>query len=228
MKFEDEKLDKEVLGRLANYGVLISDKAPKLNKEKALVLLGEAMLDKFVKEFTSLWKDELFPDCRLQDFEASEEEKQQLLTEDGEHDKNCDPTGQDRDKFCRQEERTINSVSCCDVLTKVRETRKLKGQPIFIYGSLTGGYFSVPRVTGKYGQRLPAYVRDYQLSDPTISCRHGKRKLSGIYRRFWKKGNKPQYINPKLKILELYRKRNGGNSSGYSLGLYKSLESYLS
>jgi hypothetical protein len=228
MKFEYEELDKETLDKLADYGIFISRNAPTLNKEKALVLLGEAILDKFVREFVSLWKNELFPNCRLQDFEASEEKKQNILAEDAEHDRNSDPTGQDSDRFCRQAERTTKSVSCCDVLTEVRESGKLTGQPIFIYGSSTGGYSSVPEKTGKYGQRLPAYVRNYQLTNTAMSCRRGKRKLSGVYRRFWKKSNKPQYLSPKLKILEPYRKRNSGNSYGHRSVLYKSLESYLS
>ena len=173
-------------------------------------------------------KNELFPNCRLQDFEASEEEKQHILAEDGEHNRNSDPTGQDSDKFCRQAERTIKSVSRCDVLTKVRESGKLKGQPIFIYGNPDGGYFSMPRRPGKYGQRLPAYVRDYQLANTAMSCRRGKRKLPGVYRGFWKKGNKPQHINPKLKILEPYGRQTTGNFYGHKLALYKSLESYLS
>jgi len=228
MKFKNEELDEATLERLDKHGILFSRNAPPLNKEKALVLLGEAILDKFVREFVSLWKNELFPNCRLQYFEASEEEKQQLLTEDAEHDRKSDPTGQDSDKFCRQAERTIKSVSCCDVLTEVRESGKLKGQPIFIYGNPDGGYYSVPEKTGKYGRRLPANARGYQLVNTAMSCRRGKRKFSGVYRRFWKKGNKPQYLSPKLKTFEPYRKRNSGNSYGHRSVLYKSLESYLS
>jgi hypothetical protein len=74
MKYEEEKLIKPILDRLAEYGTFISNKAPPLNKEKALILLGEAMLKKFVDEFTSLWRNELFSECQLMDFEASGEE----------------------------------------------------------------------------------------------------------------------------------------------------------
>jgi hypothetical protein len=74
MKFENIELDKETLDRLADYGVFIRNKAPPLNREKAMVLLGEAMLEKFVREFVSLWKNELFPGCLLKDYEASDEE----------------------------------------------------------------------------------------------------------------------------------------------------------
>jgi len=74
MKFENEKLDKQTLDRLAEHGVFISSNALPLNKEKALVLLGEAMLDKFIKDFVGLWKNELFANCLLKDYEASAEE----------------------------------------------------------------------------------------------------------------------------------------------------------
>jgi hypothetical protein len=74
MKFENKELDKEILDRLAGYGIFISRNCPPVNKEKALVLLGEAILDKFVKEFVSLWRNELFANCLLKDYEASAEE----------------------------------------------------------------------------------------------------------------------------------------------------------
>ena len=74
MKFESIELDKETLGRLADYGTFISNKAPPLNREKALVLLGEAMLDTFFREFMNLWRNELFPDCLLKNYEASDQE----------------------------------------------------------------------------------------------------------------------------------------------------------
>lgn len=74
MEFNKEELDRQILDRLAGYGVFISKTAPPLNNKKALVLLGEAMLERFVKDFVSLWKSELFSDCQLQDFEASAEE----------------------------------------------------------------------------------------------------------------------------------------------------------
>lgn len=73
-----EKLDQEILNRLQAQGILLSNQVRTLNRFEALVLLGEAMLDKFVKEFVSLWKEELFAHCRLQDFELSAVEKQQI------------------------------------------------------------------------------------------------------------------------------------------------------
>jgi hypothetical protein len=74
MKFESEELDKQTLDRLSDYGIFLSRNAPPVNKEKALVLIGEAMLDKFVKEFVSLWKHEIFQNCLLRNYEASEQE----------------------------------------------------------------------------------------------------------------------------------------------------------
>jgi len=79
MKFNNEELDKETINRLMSHSIFISRDAPPVNKEKALVLIGEAMLDKFVKEFVSLWKDELFPNCLLRDHEASEKEMYETI-----------------------------------------------------------------------------------------------------------------------------------------------------
>jgi len=229
MKFKNKKADKETLDKLKKYGIFLSKNASPINRQQALILLGEAMLDRFVKEFVSLWKNELFPNCRLQDFEASEKEKQNILAEDAKHNRNSNPTGQDSDRFCRQEERTIKSVSRCDVLTEVRESGKLKGQPIFIYRASTGGHPFIAKAAGEYKKKiLPVYVRDYQLANKEMSYWRGKRKLPDIYRRFWKESDKLRYIIPKLKVLEPYRKQTAGNPSGYRLALYKSLEAYLS
>lgn len=79
MKFEPEELDKKIIEKLMSQGIFISQNAPPMNKEKALVLIGETMLDKFVKEFVSLWKNELFPHCLLRDYEASEEEMHRMI-----------------------------------------------------------------------------------------------------------------------------------------------------
>lgn len=65
MKFENEALDREMIDRLMSHSIFISKNAPPENKQKARVLIGEAMLDKFVREFISLWKNELFPHCLL-------------------------------------------------------------------------------------------------------------------------------------------------------------------
>ena len=74
MQFEEERPSREMLGRLASHGVFISRNAPPFNNQKALILLGQKMLDDFVQEFVSLWQNELFADCLLKDYEASAEE----------------------------------------------------------------------------------------------------------------------------------------------------------
>lgn len=74
MKFDNEPLDKEMLDRLENHQVILSDNCPPMNKEKALVLLGEALLNEFVEKFTRLWREELFPHCLLKDHEARPED----------------------------------------------------------------------------------------------------------------------------------------------------------
>lgn len=171
-------------------------------------------------------KNELVPSCRLQDFEASEEEKQHILAEDREHDKDGEPTEHNTEQCCRREDCTMDSEGCCDVLTKAKEYGKC--QPIFIYRASAGGHSFVAERTGKYKKKiLPVYVRDYQLVNKVMSYPRCKRKLPDIYRRVWKESDKPRYIIPKLKILEPYRKQTAGISYGHRLALYKSLEAYL-
>ena len=79
MKFDKEALDKATLDRLWHHGIWLSRDAPPMNKDKALVLIGEAMLDEFVEEFVHLWKDELFPHCLLRDYQAPAEEIREML-----------------------------------------------------------------------------------------------------------------------------------------------------
>lgn len=82
MKFKPEELDQKIIDRLMSHSIFISNNAPPMNKEKALVLIGEAMLDKFVKEFVNLWKNELFPNCLLRDYEASVREVNKIIHSD--------------------------------------------------------------------------------------------------------------------------------------------------
>ena len=56
MEFDNEPLDKDMLERLAKNHVFLSNDCPPMNREKALVLLGEAMLNEIVEKFTQLWK----------------------------------------------------------------------------------------------------------------------------------------------------------------------------
>ncbi len=226
MKFKNKKADKETLDKLNKYGILLKRNAKSINRQQALILLGEAMMNKFVKELVSLWKNELFLNCRLQDFEASEEEKQHILGEDGEDDKDGESTENNTEKCCRREDCPMDSEGCCDVLTKAKEHGKR--QPIFIYGASAGGHSFVAEGTEEYKKKIsPVYVKDCQLANKEMSYQRGKRELPGIYRRFWKESSKLRYIIPKLKVLEPYRKQTAGNPSGYKLAIYKSLEAYL-
>ena len=226
MRFENKKVDKETLDRLEKNGILLKGNAKSIDKQKALILLGDAILDRFVKEFVSLWK-ELFPNCRLQDFKALEEEKQHILGENGDDGKDGEPTEHNYSQCCQRENCTMDSEDCCDVLTKAKEQGKLR--PIFIYRASAGEHSFAAEETGEYKQKImSAYVRDYHLSNPSMSYQGSKRKLSGVYRRFWNKSNKPRYINSKLEKLKHYRKQRGGNFYGSRLALYKFLESYLS
>ena len=228
MKFKNKKVNKETLDRLKKYGILFSKNAPPINSQQALILLGEAMLDKIIKEFykfVNLWR-ELFPNCQLQNFEASEEEKQHILGEDG-NDKDGEPTEHNTKQCCRQEDCPMDSEGCCDVLTKAKEYGKL--QPIFIFRASAGGKSFIAKAAEEYKKKiLPVYIRDYQLANKATFYRRGKRKLPDIYRRFWNESNQPRYIIPKLKILEPYGKQTAGISYGHRLSLYKSLEAYLS
>lgn len=79
MKFENQELDEETINRLLEQGIILSRNAPPINREKALVLIGEAMIDRFFKEFSELWKNELFPNCLLRDYEASVEEEREMF-----------------------------------------------------------------------------------------------------------------------------------------------------
>ena len=74
MKFDKEPLDKELLERLGNHHVFLSSNCPPVNREKALVLLAEAIFNEFVQKFSQLWKKELFPSCLLRDYAATDKE----------------------------------------------------------------------------------------------------------------------------------------------------------
>jgi len=82
MIFENTELDKKTINRLEDYGVSLSNNSLPVSKEKALVLSGEAMLEKFVKDFVNLWKNELFPNCLLRDYEDTEKEIHEWLHPD--------------------------------------------------------------------------------------------------------------------------------------------------
>jgi len=78
MKFDNERLNKEIFSRLLEHGIILNRDISKVTREQALVLIGEAMLDRFITEFAELW-GQLFKDCRLKDFAISDNEKKRVF-----------------------------------------------------------------------------------------------------------------------------------------------------
>jgi len=70
MKCASNCLDKEIAMRLLSHGVFLSTKVPPLTRLQGLVLLAEAAVDDFVKEFKGIVK-ELLSGCQLSDFQAT-------------------------------------------------------------------------------------------------------------------------------------------------------------
>jgi hypothetical protein len=70
MKCASNCLDKEIAMRLLSHGVFLSTKVPPLTKAQGLMLLAEAKLDSFVKEFKGLVR-EVLSGCQLSDFQAT-------------------------------------------------------------------------------------------------------------------------------------------------------------
>jgi hypothetical protein len=98
MKFEDKSIDEETNQRLESHGVWIGSKAPKLTQEQALVLIGQRIFDDFVREFSRIWK-ELFPRCRIKDFEATEEDWRAWLGSDYHGPMNCKEVDANMDEY---------------------------------------------------------------------------------------------------------------------------------
>ena len=70
MRCASNCLDKETALRLLSQGVFLSTKVPPITKTQGLVLLAEAKLDNFVKEFKGLVR-EVLSGCQLSDFQAT-------------------------------------------------------------------------------------------------------------------------------------------------------------
>lgn len=81
MTIKDLLCDKEMCDRLLSHGIWISDRVGTLTKSQALALIGQSLFEKFVNEFSKVW-EELFPDCRIKDFEATEEDWKRWLGDD--------------------------------------------------------------------------------------------------------------------------------------------------
>jgi len=89
MNYKKQPLDKEIIDRLLSHGIWLSENAPPVTKEKALILIGQAILDNFIKEFIGLWKNELFPHCRIRDYKATDEDWRKWLGDDYSNSKYC-------------------------------------------------------------------------------------------------------------------------------------------
>ena len=74
-------IDKQMKERLMSHGIWISNKVKSLNNSQALVLIGQSLFERFISEFSSVWK-ELFPGCQIQYFEANQKDWKQWLGDD--------------------------------------------------------------------------------------------------------------------------------------------------
>ena len=219
MKSENKEVSIEILDRLADYGVFISNNAPPLNRQKALVILGEAMLTSFFKEFSGLWR-ELFPNCRSQDFEASEEEKKKILGR------------QDNNDLCKREMQTEAGIEYWDMIMPRRKTVKAGYQLISdLWKNGRVVYLPGKKKTSNYKyqntqQLLPGYAKHYQLPQLKSSS-YGSIKLPSLHKSFGKLGKSTRNINPFAKIPQPYQRQTGSKFFELGTGSYKSLESYL-
>jgi len=105
MDFENKPIDKEIRDRLLYHGLWLSDNSPPLTKEKALVLIGQAMLEEleeFIENFTNLWKKDLFPHIRIKDYQATEQDWKNWLGSDYKGSKVCKEVNKKMDEDTRQ------------------------------------------------------------------------------------------------------------------------------
>ena len=227
MKFKIEKLDKE---RLQDQGILLSKNAQQLSKDKALVLIGEAMLDKILKdvnEFVSLWR-ELFPKCRLQDFKPSEEKKI-LSRRDPAENGNSETTIQ-------QEMQSGAGIEYWDMIMPRRKTVKAEHQLISgLWRNRSVLYQPGKKKTSNYKQQclqqlLPGYTKNYQVyhvPKQLKSYSYGRIELPSLYKSFGEPAKNTRNLSPFTKMPMLYQRQIGSKYIELGTGSYKSLESYL-
>lgn len=70
MRCASNCMDRGIAMRLLQHGVILSTKVPPITKVQGLMLLAEAKLDSFVKEFKGLVR-EVLSGCQLSDFQAT-------------------------------------------------------------------------------------------------------------------------------------------------------------
>lgn len=230
MKIKIDKLDKEILERLQSQGMLLSKNAQQLSRDKVFVLIGEVMLDKIVKEvneLVSLWK-ELFPECRLQDFEASGEKKI-LSRRDPAENGNSETTIQ-------QEMQSGAGIEYWDMIMPRRKTVKAEHQLISgLWRNRSVLYQPGKKKTSNYKQKkrqqlLPGYTRNYQVyhvPKQLKSYSYGRIELPSLYKSFGEPAKNTRNLSPFTKMPQLYQRQIGSKSFELGTGSYKSLESYL-
>jgi len=229
MKSENKEVSIEILDRLADYGVFVSNNAPPLNRQKALVILGEVMLTCFFEEFSGLWR-ELFPNCRLQDFEASEKEKQHILGEqDADQDRNSTPTEEDEagieywDLIAQKPERKTARAGY-QLISDLWKNRSVEYLP----GKKKGSNYKQKRHQNKH-QLLSGHAGYYQPHKQLKSYIPDRLVFPKWYHGYSKLSEKTGYSDRKMKIMPLFKMPEAVSHSmlGHSRSVYKSLESYL-
>lgn len=111
-----KELDKEMKDRLVSHGIWLSNNALPVTKEKALILIGQAMLDEFVKDFVGLWKNELFPHCKIRDYKATDEDWRNWLGDDYANSKYCKGVGKNMD--VKMKEKLDNYLELLDEISE--------------------------------------------------------------------------------------------------------------
>ena len=222
MKSENKEVSIEILDRLADCGVFISNNALPLNRQKALVILGEAMLTCFFKEFSGLWR-ELFPNCCLQDFEASEEEKKKILGR------------QDNNDLCKREMQTEAGIEYWDLITPKPKRKPVKAGYQLISDLWKNGravYLPGKKKSLNYKQHneqqlLPRYASHPQYPKRDRAYSHQRIMLPSLYKSLGKLAKSTRNISPFAKMPQLYQRQIGNKPFELGVGSYKSLESYL-
>ena len=230
MKIKINKLDKEIIERLQDQGMLLSKNAQQISRDKVFILIGEAMLDKIVNEineFVSLWR-ELFPNCRLQDFEASGEKKilgGQDLAENG----NSETTIQ-------QEMPTGAGIEYWNIIMPRRKAEKAGHRFIYdLFRDRKIEYKDSKKKDANYKQQylqqfLAGYTKNYQVyhvPKQLKSYSYGRIELPSLYKSFGEPAKNTRNLSPFTKMPQLYQRQIGSKSFELGTGSYKSLESYL-
>jgi hypothetical protein len=224
MKFKIKKWDNEILERLQDKGIMLS-------RDKALILVAEFMLDKIVREvneFISLWR-ELFPNCRLQDFEVSEEKKKILSRQ-----KRAE-NGNSKTTIIQQEMQTEAGIEYWDLITLEPKRKPVKAEYQLISDLWKNGrivYLSGKTITSNYKQQnmqqlLPGHVKHYQFPKQLKSYTYDRIRLPSLYKNFGKPAKSTRNLSPFTKMPQLYQRQTGSKPIELGTGSYKSLESYL-